>query len=177
MIQNWSQIYHKECQKRSNFLDSVPWTSPHGLLATWFGFGLLVPAPGSWGTLGGLLFVILLATVFPVWSLLIWALVLFFVGIWAARKIEHASKEHDSSFIVIDEVVAILLVMGACPSDLTATYTIAAFLSFRFFDVVKPWPVSWADKKISGAMGVMLDDILAALYAIGFLYLAEWAFS
>lgn len=175
MIEKWSQIYRKGCQKRSNFLASVSWTSPHGLLATWFGFGLLVPAPGTWGTLGGLLFGLLLTTFLPVWSLVIWATALFFAGLWAAHKIEQNSKEHDSSFIVIDEVAAILLVMGAGPSSLTVAYTVAGFLAFRFFDVIKPWPVSWADTHISGALGVMLDDILAALYAIGSIYFIGWA--
>lgn len=151
--------------------------SPQGLVATWFGFGLLVPASGTWGTLGGLLFGLLLVTFFPVWSLVVWATALFLAGIWAANKIEHDSKEHDSSFIVIDEVAAILLVMGAGPNSLTMTYTIAGFLAFRFFDVVKPWPVSWADTHVSGALGVMLDDIFAAFYAIGLLYLAGWVLS
>lgn len=177
MIQNWPEIYRKKREKRSLFLKAVSRRSPSFLLATWFGFGLLLPAPGTWGTLGGVLFGLLLASVCPTWSLTLSAVALFFVGIWAARNIEQATREHDSSFIVIDEVAAILLVMGVCPNDLTATYTVAGFCAFRFFDVVKPWPVSWVDQHISGAWGVMLDDLLAALYTIGCLYLAGWVFS
>ncbi len=177
MIEKWSQIYRKKCQKRSDFLDSISWASPYGLLATWFGFGLLVPAPGTWGTLGGLLFGIFLTTFLPVWSLLVCATTLFFVGLWATNKTEQKSGEHDSSFIVIDEVVAILLVLGAGPSSLTVSYITSGFLAFRFFDVIKPWPVSWADTHISGALGVMIDDILAALYAICSIYFIGWALS
>ncbi|MEK7801079.1 MAG: phosphatidylglycerophosphatase A, partial [Pseudomonadota bacterium] len=142
--------------------------SPAFMIATWFGTGLIIPSSGTWGTIGGMLFgVPLLSLVGPYITLGI-AAFLFILGIWATQKLESQTTEHDASFIVIDEVVAILMVLALLPiSPLNA---LIGFALFRLFDIVKPWPINWVDQKISGAWGVMLDDVLAALFAVATFY-------
>lgn len=151
------------------------------LLATFFFVGHLKPAPGTWGSLAAL----------PVF----WALhqiggpalavastvIVFLVGWWATAKATEGEDNHDPSEIVIDEVagqwVALLPVSigaAAAGSDVLALYPgwIAAFVLFRLFDIWKPGPVGWADRR-NDAFGVMMDDIIAgAMAAIGVLLLA-----
>ena len=121
------------------------------------------PAPGTWGTLGGLPIGILIYAIGGWIALLIAVLVVSVVGYWAAGKFEEQSGEHDNGAIVIDEVAGVWIAL--IPAALSIPYVIAAFLLFRFFDILKPWPVSWADKKLPGALGVMADDIIAGIFA------------
>lgn len=146
-----------EHYKNIDFKDPSVW------LATWFGCGLIRPAPGTWGTLGGMPFgiIILILGGWPV--LFVASAIVFAIGLWAAKKFEEMTGEHDASAIVIDEVAGVWIAL--LPAAINMTHAGLAFLLFRFFDILKPWPVSWADKKLPGAMGVMLDDILAGVYA------------
>jgi phosphatidylglycerophosphatase A len=94
------------------------------------------------------------------------AAALFFgAGIWAAGVTGRALGIADHGGIVIDEIAAFLLVLACTPASL-GWWTVA-FLLFRLFDIVKPWPIRWADRAIKGGFGVMFDDVLAAAYAIG----------
>lgn len=138
-------------------------------LATWFGCGLARPAPGTWGTLGGLPFGIFLMMSAGPAGLAIATVIVFAAGLWAAREFEKATGEHDASAIVIDEVAGVWVTLLAASS--TPLSVLLAFFLFRAFDVLKPWPVSWCDKKLPGAWGVMLDDIAAGIYAALCLYL------
>ena len=137
---------------------------PAHLLAFGFGAGLMPKAPGTWGTLVAL-------PIFAVvrlggTSAVIAAAVLFFVvGVWASGVAGRALGVADHGGIVIDEIAAFLLVL-ACTPDSVAWWVIA-FLLFRVFDIVKPWPIRWADRTLKGGFGVMFDDVLAAGYAIG----------
>ena len=148
-----------------NFDIKKPWF----WLATWFGCGLARPAPGTWGTLGGLPFgIFLMMFGGPVW-LAAAAIIVFAAGLWAAREFEKATGEHDSSAIVIDEVAGVWVTLLAATQ--TPLSVLLAFLLFRAFDILKPWPVSWCDKKLPGAWGVMMDDIAAGIFAAASLYL------
>ncbi len=140
-----------------NFKDPAIW------LATWFGCGLMKPAPGTWGTLGGLPVGILITAIGGWPALLVAIVAVSAVGYWAAGKFEEQSGEHDNSAIVIDEVAGVWIAL--IPAGLSIPHVIAAFLLFRFFDILKPWPISWADKKLPGAFGVMADDIIAGIFA------------
>lgn len=131
-------------------------------LATWFGCGLARPAPGTWGTLGGLPFGIFLMMGSPVY-LAAGIVIVFAAGFWAAREFEKATGECDAPVIVIDEVAGVWFTLLAATQ--TPLSVLLAFLLFRSFDILKPWPVSWCDKKLSGAWGVMMDDIAAGIYA------------
>jgi phosphatidylglycerophosphatase A len=139
-------------------------SDPAAFIATWFGSGLLPKAPGTWGSLAALP---------PGWlifhyggadGLLIAAVIAFALGTWAAGIYARAAGNPDPSQVVIDEVAALWLVLATAPA--TAFGWAASFLCFRVFDIVKPWPVSLADRKIGGGFGIMADDIVAAIYAM-----------
>jgi len=96
-------------------------------------------------------------------------LVVFVIGLWASKVYMDKTGAHDPGAIVIDEVVGQWIVLLVAPLN-PVSYALA-FVLFRFFDVLKPWPISWADRKIGGAAGVMVDDVLAGLAGLGVLYL------
>ncbi len=135
---------------------------PSNLLATWFGCGLMRPAPGTWGTLGALPFGILL--MMAGWPVLLAATILLSYAGWkAADKFGEETGTHDASIIVVDEAAGIwLTLLAATPTGLSV---VLAFLLFRLFDILKPWPVSWCDEKLTGGLGVMADDLAAGVYA------------
>ncbi|HXP31436.1 MAG TPA: phosphatidylglycerophosphatase A [Stellaceae bacterium] len=139
-----------------------PW-HPAALIATWFGCGFLPWAPGSWGSLAALPFAWLIAWAGGALGLLAAAAALFLLGWWAASVMANSLSAKDPACIVVDEVVGQWLTLAAAPLDPIA-YALG-FLLFRFCDVVKPWPVRWADREIGGGLGIMLDDALAGLMA------------
>tara|TARA_R110002126_G_scaffold13118_2_gene56420 strand:+ start:113220 stop:113744 length:525 start_codon:yes stop_codon:yes gene_type:complete len=132
-------------------------------LSTWFGSGLITPASGTWGTLFSMPFVIAAYIFGGAPALIIGCALIFFIGLWSAHQFEKDSKAHDSSMIVIDETAGMFL--AAATVNGSALSFVLAFILFRFFDAVKPWPISWLDKKVDGAFGVMIDDIAAGLFA------------
>lgn len=137
---------------------------PATLLSTWFGAGLLPKAPGTWGSLAALPFAwaITWAGGWPALSLA--TLTVFIIGCWAADRTALSIGISDPGFIVIDEVAGQWLVLLATPPDLLR-YLIG-FALFRLFDIAKPWPANWADRRIKGGFGVMLDDVFAGLYGL-----------
>lgn len=141
--------------------------SPAIWLATWFGSGFMKPGPGTWGSLMALPFAIFIHCAFGFTPFVVITFATYFVGLWAAYEYEKASGEHDAKQIVIDEVVGqwIALFPVFAISGLSWTGLFIAFCLFRFFDILKPWPISYCDKHIQGASGVMFDDILAGLFA------------
>jgi phosphatidylglycerophosphatase A len=141
----------------------LPLRHPAMLLATWFGSGLLPRAPGTWGSLAALPFAWLIALRFGPAGLLVAAAVAFLIGCWAAGRVAEAGGVRDPGMVVIDEVAAQWLVLAAAPTNVLA-YGLG-FLLFRIADIVKPWPASWADRTVHGGLGIMLDDVFAAVYA------------
>jgi phosphatidylglycerophosphatase A len=133
------------------------------LIATWFGAGLLPWAPGTWGSLAALPFAWVIATLLGAKALFVATVLLFFIGWWAAARVGRASGIKDAGAIVVDEVAGQWLTLAVTPADAGA-YA-AGFLLFRLFDITKPWPARWIDQHVGGGLGVMLDDIVAALYA------------
>jgi len=153
--------------KRNQVPESV-WTNPVHLLAFGLGTGASPYAPGTVGTLLGIPLYWLLAQ-WPLWIYLMFTALLFLVGTWICDKTSRDIGVHDHSGIVLDEVVGYLITMIAVPVNLWTLFT--GFLLFRFFDIVKPWPIRWLDKKVKGGFGIMIDDVLAGLFALGFLWL------
>jgi phosphatidylglycerophosphatase A len=151
------------------------------MIATVFGVGHIRPAPGTWGSLAALpLFLVLhLIGGFPLTVLA--TVALYFAGLWATEEYTLTLSDHDPSEVVIDEVagqfVALLpLSFVAWDKGLSILALwpgwIAAFALFRLFDITKPGPVGWADRR-NDATGVMLDDVIAGLLAaIGVMGLA-----
>ena len=140
---------------------------PHTLLATWFGCGLAPKAPGTWGSLGAYPFGLALYAFTGLLGFAVGILLVTLIGFWATARFETETQTHDSKMIVIDEVAGqwIALLPALILTGLNPLHLFLAFPLFRFFDIIKPWPVSFFDKKVSGALGVMGDDIIAGIYA------------
>lgn len=143
------------------------------LIATVFGVGTLRPAPGTWGSLAALPMAWGLHMVGGFALLAAATLVVFFLGWWATAEATRGMDDHDPSEIVIDEVAGQWLALWALswPATqheiaITALWPgcIAAFVLFRAFDIFKPGPVGWADRR-KDAFGVMLDDVIAGALA------------
>ena len=139
---------------------------PAHLVALGFGAGLMPRAPGTWGTL----------VAFPIFAAvqgggigvtLSVAMMTFLIGVWAAGRCGSALGVADHGGIVIDEIAAFLFVLAFCPRGWL--WWLTAFVLFRLFDIVKPWPIRQADRHIKGGFGVMFDDLLAAGYAVAVL--------
>ncbi|HAU28719.1 MAG TPA: phosphatidylglycerophosphatase A [Rhodospirillaceae bacterium] len=131
--------------------------NPSVMLATVFGIGRFRWAPGTAGSLVTLPLAFILSGPFP---LLAGALIAFVLGMIAIPAMEKA--EHDSGMVVIDEVSGQLIAMAAMrPGNLPDLAL--AFILFRLFDVTKPWPACYFDRKVPGAFGVMMDDVVAGI--------------
>lgn len=141
---------------------AVSLADPGHLLSLGLGTGLLPRAPGTWGSLLAVPVFIVLhpygqATYIAVVS------ALFVLGVYLAGRTARALGVHDHSAIVIDEVVGMLVTwIAAGPGWFTI---VAGFVLFRFFDIVKPWPIRRIDREVTGGMGIMLDDLVAGLMA------------
>lgn len=143
------------------------------IIASFFYVGFLRPAPGTWGSLAALPFAWGIHTLGGFWFLLNMTVFAFLSGLIATQKMTQDQPDHDPSWIVIDEVVGMWIALfpvsyGAARmgADITALWPgwIAAFALFRLFDIWKPWLVGRADAR-GDAMGVMLDDVIAGVFA------------
>ena len=137
--------------------------NPVHLLALGFGAGCVPKLPGTAGTLVGVfLYLILqhLATLYYTGLLII----LFILGIWICGRTARDLGVDDHPAIVYDEIVGYLVTMCMAPSGWQ--WMISGFLLFRLFDIWKPWPIRWLDRKVTGGFGVMLDDLVAGLFAL-----------
>ena len=145
--------------------------TPAGFLAFGFGSGLSPRAPGTVGTLAALPFAVLLVQL-PLWVGLLVILLAFVAGIYLCSVTGRALGVHDHGGMVWDEFVGFWLVLVFLPFHWA--WWLAAFGLFRLFDIVKPWPIRWLDRHIGGGLGVMIDDVLAGVYALVPLLLFEW---
>ncbi len=137
-------------------------------LATWFGVGLLPKAPGTWGSLAALPFAWAIHAAFGAAGLAIATVAVFGVGLWASSLYVRRAGIADPGAIVIDEVAGQWLTL--LPAGTDPVLYAAGFVLFRVADILKPWPVSWADRSLPGGFGVMADDILAGAFAGAALY-------
>jgi len=144
------------------------------LLAAWFGAGYLPIAPGTWGSAGALPLAYPIALVGGGAAVAVAAALLFVAGLWAAGRVLRPGGLKDPGDIVIDEVAGQMIALAPIALDLR--YWPLAFVLFRLADVVKPWPASWAERRLPGALGLMTDDVVAGLYAAAGCWLAAWAF-
>ena len=132
---------------------------PAHLLATWFGAGLFPMAPGTAGSLAALPFAYLISHYLGIVGLGVAIAIVFTIGIWAAHHYSKRTASHDAGPIVIDEVAGQCLTLLLVPADIVL-YAVG-FALFRLADIVKPWPIGLADRRIKGGFGVMFDDLLA----------------
>ena len=142
------------------------------LIASWFGSGFLPGAPGSWGSLAALPFAWLIAVHAGPWQLLAAANLLFYIGWIAAHYAVRSQRDRDPGWVVIDEVVGQWITLSALPINVFA-YAIG-FALFRLFDIWKPWPIRAVERRCGGGFGIMIDDVLAAIYALIAIGIGRW---
>ena len=141
---------------------TIPLNSPATVLATAFGLGRLPFAPGTWGTLPAIpLFVLLQGYGWWIYSAAVIAIIV--AGVWICGQAARECGVHDHGGIVWDEIAGYLVTMLFIP--VSPTTVVLGFLLFRLFDIVKPWPIKFLDERIHGGAGIMLDDIVAGLFA------------
>lgn len=132
-------------------------------LATGFGAGYLPKAPGTWGTIVALPVHFLLVRTAPAhYAMIMGGLIVF--GILISGSAEKIMDMSDPGIVVIDEIVGMLITLIAAPLNWKAL--VLGFALFRFFDILKPFPVNIADQRFHGGIGIMLDDIIAGLYGL-----------
>lgn len=141
---------------------SSVWRNPVHFFAFGFGSGAVPKAPGTAGTVVALIIYLLAPTLTPLVYLLVIGLSFIF-GIWICGKTAEDIGVHDHGGIVWDEFVGYWITMFMAPSGLL--WALLGFVLFRLLDIVKPWPIKWADKQVKGGMGIMLDDVLAGIMA------------
>lgn len=137
--------------------------NPIHLLAFGFGSGLSPKAPGTFGTIAAIPLGFMLFQLPLLWVYIFIALA-FVAGIYICDVASKDLGVHDHSGIVWDEFVGYWIVLLAAPTGWLGV--VLAFLLFRLFDIWKPSPISWLDKKVHGGFGIMLDDVAAAIYAV-----------
>lgn len=155
--------YQKTIQRPPHSL----WTNPIHFITCGFGTGAFPWMPGTIGTLFAVPLTIMLSRT-PLWFYIIACVVMFFIGVYGCEKTNNDFGTNDHPATVIDEIATFPIVMIGIP--LTWYYLLTAFALFRFFDIVKPWPIRWFDKNVHGGFGVMLDDLLAALVSYAILF-------
>ena len=146
-------------------------TDPVHFLAFGFGTGLAPFAPGTFGSLPGVL-LFWLTLDFGLYVQLGIAVALALSGTWLCGESARRIGVHDHGGIVWDEITGMYVTLLAAPATITGWAL--AFVAFRLFDIVKPWPIRDLDHSIHGGAGIMLDDLVAALYAAILLALYGW---
>lgn len=144
-------------------------------LATFFGVGCSKFAPGTFGSLATIPLTYLIINYLGIWGVAVSVFLIFIIGTIVTTEILRYTP-HDPGFIVIDEVAGQLLTFVSVANYLQENINswqiyLTGFILFRIFDIFKPQPVRWADRKITNAWGVMLDDIIAGTYATLILYI------
>ncbi len=136
---------------------------PVHLMSLGFGSGLSARAPGTVGTLASVP-VVSLMHILPLGWYIVWTLFFAVLGVYLCDKTSKDLGVHDHPAIVWDEFVGFMITCIALP--IGWAWLLLAFAVFRFFDIVKPWPISAIDARVSGGLGIMLDDIVAGLMSL-----------
>ena len=152
----------------TNPLSLISLKNPWHLLATGFGSGLSPFIPGTMGTLAAVPFFLLLAQL-PFTAYVIVVLISCVIGIQICQVTSADMKVHDHGSIVWDEFAGFWITMSIVPAlNIPLTewkWLITGFILFRFFDMVKPWPIGWLDKRVHGGLWIIVDDIVAGVMA------------
>jgi phosphatidylglycerophosphatase A len=141
---------------------------PAGFLAFGFGAGLLRWAPGTAGTVTAIPLALMARTLPPAAYATVVVLA-FALGIWLCARTTSQLGKHDAGGIVWDEITGFMVAVALIPAELV--WWAAAFVLFRVFDILKPFPVGWLDRRLGGGVGIMADDVAAGLYTLAALEL------
>ena len=154
-------------------LPASVWRNPIHFLAFGLGSGTVPVAPGTFGSLAALLVfwgAAMFAWGWPIYIAML--LITFLLGIWLCGRTASDIGVHDHGGIVWDEFVGLWITLFLAPAGWA--WWIAGFVLFRLFDIVKPWPIRWFDRRVPGGLGIMLDDVLAGLMAWVVLQALAW---
>lgn len=169
-----NKINGKRDHMRQYIVPPIPasvWQKPSHFIAFGFGSGAIPIAPGTFGTLVAIPFYLAICSL----PLAIYIILLVLITIGSMFLCERVSREidvHDHQGMCLDEIVGYLVTMTAAPHG--ALWIVLGFISFRIFDIFKPWPVNYIDKHVSGGFGMILDDVFAGIYSILVLKLFSW---
>ncbi|KPD03495.1 phosphatidylglycerophosphatase A [Moellerella wisconsensis] len=152
----------------SEATDRLKMRNPWHLLATGFGSGLSPIVPGTMGSLVAIPFWLLMARM-PIWSCWVIIVAGFFIGCLICQRTSDDMKVHDHGSIVWDEFIGMWITLMAIPT-VSWEWILTGFFIFRIFDMWKPWPIRWFDRRVSGGFGIMIDDVIAAIFA----YVTVW---
>ncbi|WP_334323298.1 phosphatidylglycerophosphatase A family protein [Gilliamella apicola] len=150
-------------ERNKDFKKYVQLTNPIHLLAVGLGSGMSPIMPGTMGS----------AMAIPLWLLfnglqpyLYWVLIVvaFIFGCFLCQKTSDDTHTHDSGHIVWDEFVGMWITLFFIP-QISVLWIAMAFFAFRVFDMAKPWPIRWFDKRVPGGFGIMIDDVIAAIFS------------
>ena len=150
-------------ERNRDFKKYVQLTNPIHLLAVGLGSGMSPIMPGTMGS----------AMAIPLWLLfnglqpyLYWVLIVvaFIFGCFLCQKTSDDTHTHDSGHIVWDEFVGMWITLFFIP-QISVLWIAMAFFAFRVFDMAKPWPIRWFDKRVPGGFGIMVDDVIAAIFS------------
>lgn len=145
-------------------------TDPVHFIAFGFGSGLAPKAPGTFGSIVGAIIAWGMLSLTP----LIYAaltIVMFVFGVWLCGASSAKLGVHDHGGIVWDEIVGMMITYFLLPSGWW--WLLTGFVLFRLFDIVKPWPISWLDKRVDGGFGIMIDDVIAGVFALAVIQLSS----
>lgn len=141
-------------------------TDPVHILAFGFGSGLAPKAPGTFGSIVGALIAGLMLSLTPATYVVVTILSIV-LGIWLCGASSTKLGVHDHGGIVWDEIAGMMITYFMLPSGWW--WLILGFVLFRLFDIIKPWPISWLDKRVHGGFGIMIDDVVAGIFALAVL--------
>jgi len=147
---------------RDSSLAKLSLTNPIHFLALGFGTGLAPKAPGTFGTLAAFPLYYLMMDL-SVTAYVLITLVITLIGFWLCEKTANDMAVHDHGAIVWDEIAGMLITLIAAPVSWLAV--LVGFALFRLFDILKPWPISLLDRHVKGGFGIMIDDVLAGIFA------------
>lgn len=168
-MMNWLQQLRgafSRAEKRYHTIPPVPsavWKNPLYFIAFGFGSGAVPFAPGTFGTLMAIPFYLVLRLLPLPYYLAFIVLFIIFTS-WLCDRISRDTNTHDHPGMCIDEFAGFFVTMIAAPAGFY--WILLGFVLFRLFDIIKPWPISYADKNIKGGFGMIFDDVLAGIYAM-----------
>ena len=156
-------------QRNKDFKKYLKLTNPIHFLAVGLGSGLSPIMPG---TMGSLMAIPLWLLFYGLTPMLYWVFILvtFIFGCFVCQKTSDDTHTHDSGHIVWDEFVGMWITLFFIP-QISILWVTIAFVAFRIFDMAKPWPIRWFDKRIPGGFGIMVDDVIAAIFSSLSVYL------
>ncbi len=165
----------------TNPISRISLSNPWHLLATGFGSGLSPVVPGTMGTLASVPFYLLLVQL-PLPAYVFVVIAASVIGVKICQVTSDDMKVHDHGSIVWDEFAGFWITMAVVPlfnlPIFDWKWILTGFVLFRFFDMVKPWPIGWLDKRVHGGLGIMVDDLVAGVMSaicLGFVgYWAGW---